>query len=188
MKGQKPKWELEEAKAIALRVRERIAPACERVEVAGSIRRGKPQIGDIEFVVIPRFETKAVDDMFGTVQSPKRNVLWDLLDGLSDKKLVDYTKAGDRYRQFQFMDEPAIQIDLFTCSRDNWGWIYLVRTGSATFSHHIASRLNASGYTSTDGWICGGQGSMDRIETPREEDVFALARETYRPPGERNWE
>ncbi len=79
MKGSKPKWKLEEAKAIALRVCERIAPACERVEVAGSIRRGKPQVGDIELVVIPRFETKTVDDMFGPVQSPKRNVLWDLL-------------------------------------------------------------------------------------------------------------
>ena len=125
--------------------------------------------------------------MFGTVESPKRNVLWSLLDGLSDKKLVDYTKAGDRYRQFQFMDEPPIQIDLFTCSPGNWGWIFLVRTGSATFSHHIASRLNASGYTSRDGWICG-QGSMDRIETPSEEDVFALARETCRSPEKRNWE
>lgn len=186
MKGNKPKWPLAEAKALAIRICDRIAPACERVEVAGSIRRGKSEVGDIELVVIPRFEMPA--DLFGPVEASRQNVLWGLLDGFSNKKLLHYTKAGDRYRQFTFLDEPPVQVDLFTCARDNWGWIFLVRTGSASFSHHMAGRLNASGYTSKEGWICGAQGPMDRVETPKEEDVFTLAREAYREPGERNWE
>lgn len=30
-------------------------PYCERVEIAGSIRRGKAEVGDIEIVAVPRF-------------------------------------------------------------------------------------------------------------------------------------
>ena len=45
-------------RAVVLPITERLvsilAPFCERIEIAGSLRRLKPEVGDIELVVIPK--------------------------------------------------------------------------------------------------------------------------------------
>ena len=55
---------LDEATAIAERVVEILRPHCDRIEVAGSVRRGKPEVGDIEVVCIPR---TTVSGLFGDI-------------------------------------------------------------------------------------------------------------------------
>lgn len=45
---------LELAKTIANRLRERMSPFCERIEIAGSVRRQKDKVNDIEIVAIPK--------------------------------------------------------------------------------------------------------------------------------------
>ena len=52
---------LVKAKKWADRIVEILAPHCDRIEIAGSIRRQKPTIGDIEVVCIPKQNL----DMFG---------------------------------------------------------------------------------------------------------------------------
>jgi len=47
--------ELEKAKAIAEQIRVLLRPACNRIEIAGSIRRRKPEVGDIELLCIPKY-------------------------------------------------------------------------------------------------------------------------------------
>jgi DNA polymerase/3'-5' exonuclease PolX len=51
-----------QATVIAERVKAELAPYCERIEIAGSVRRRKPQVKDIELVAIPRQVTA---DRFG---------------------------------------------------------------------------------------------------------------------------
>ena len=46
--------ELQKAKAIAEELKALLEPVCQRVEIAGSIRRQKPEVGDIELLVIPK--------------------------------------------------------------------------------------------------------------------------------------
>lgn len=150
-----------------------LASACDRIEVAGSVRRGKQSVADIEIVAVPRFAPSP--DLFGG--GTPRNLLWEAVDSL---KIV-YEREGDRYRRFGWRGVP---VDLFTCWKGNWGWIYLIRTGSADFSHHMAGRLNAAGYTSVRGWVTK-MGAT--IETPEEEDVFRLAGEQFVPPERRSW-
>ena len=55
--------ELTQAQAIAREWQTLLAPACERIEIAGSIRRGKPEIKDIDLVCIPKIQTEP--DLFG---------------------------------------------------------------------------------------------------------------------------
>jgi DNA polymerase/3'-5' exonuclease PolX len=43
-----------QALAIAERTRAALAPYCDRIEIAGSIRRRNPSVKDIELVAIPR--------------------------------------------------------------------------------------------------------------------------------------
>lgn len=43
-----------EAYQIATRIKAELQPHCERIEIAGSIRRNKPEVKDIEIVAIPK--------------------------------------------------------------------------------------------------------------------------------------
>lgn len=58
------RWPLHEVESIAIELRDWLAPFClpaegsaqtgARIEIAGSIRRRKPMVGDIELVYVPR--------------------------------------------------------------------------------------------------------------------------------------
>ena len=51
---------LETAQPIAKRVKEELTPHCERIEIAGSIRRGKPIVHDIDIVLIEKPESALI--------------------------------------------------------------------------------------------------------------------------------
>ncbi|GAI99638.1 unnamed protein product [marine sediment metagenome] len=46
--------ELEKAKVIARKVVKELSPYCDKIQVAGSVRRQKPTVKDIDIVLIPR--------------------------------------------------------------------------------------------------------------------------------------
>jgi DNA polymerase/3'-5' exonuclease PolX len=51
----KVKWSLAVARKLAEETRDYLRAFCTRIEIAGSVRRGKPEVGDIELVYVPRF-------------------------------------------------------------------------------------------------------------------------------------
>lgn len=155
--------ELSKAKAIAERVVEALRPFCERIEIAGSIRREKPEVKDIEVVCIPR-----VRDMFGFINQVLK---WKKVKG----------EPTGKYTQ-RILPE-GIALDLFMARKDNWGLIYAIRTGSADFSHKVlASGWVANGYNSKDGTIHKNGKAFPMLE---EEDVFAIAGIPYKEPFKR---
>lgn len=187
--------------------------ACVRIEMAGSLRRERPEVGDIELVAIPAIEDM-VDtgpaDLFG--QSEKKaykvNRLWAALDGFFEPQSGrlargTYIRKGDKYRSFSWptrsdarSNAPAIQVDLFTATKDTWGNQFLIRTGSADFSHYVMQRLNHHNYTSWEGAIYRSQLGIvdnkwrhvpigDYIPTPTEQHVFDLAGIQFRQPHQR---
>ena len=161
---------LETARPYAEALRELLAPHCERIEIAGSVRRCKPEVGDIELVAIPKLVPAL--DLFAdapAVRSPH----------FADAVLMMGTiEAGNpttgKYVKIMAGDENPIQIDLFCAVPENWGWIFALRTGSADFSHRVfAAGLNRVGLTSRDGMIQSI--TTDRPVHCREErDLFAL--------------
>src|SRR3989344_4154112 len=62
MKEKSKKYPYAEAYAIALDVQEQLKPYCERIEIGGSIRRKKSEIGDIELVLIPKPYTTGLSE------------------------------------------------------------------------------------------------------------------------------
>jgi len=60
---------VEQARKIGMEVVEALAPACDRIMIAGSVRRGKAQPKNIEIVYIPRLVPTRVD-LFTTNQVP----------------------------------------------------------------------------------------------------------------------
>jgi DNA polymerase/3'-5' exonuclease PolX len=47
-----------------------LSPVCERIEVAGSVRREKAFVGDIEILCAPRVRHETQMDLFGQATGP----------------------------------------------------------------------------------------------------------------------
>jgi DNA polymerase/3'-5' exonuclease PolX len=164
-----------QATKIAERVKSELAPHCERIEIAGSIRRRKPEVGDIEIVCIPRtceiglFLGSEIEIDPGFCHRVEH---WPAIKG----------KPTGKYTQRQLPD--GIVLDLFMATRDNWGLIYAIRTGSADYSHHVlASAWVRAGYHSMDGMLVKDN---HKIPVREERDLFALIGLPWADPWERN--
>lgn len=155
---------LEEAKIIAQDVRRQLSPFCMRIEIAGSIRREKPEVKDIEICAIPKVE--------------------EVPDGLFDKKMVvsegfvsqvnkwEKIKGEPTGKYTRRIIKPGVELDLFLCGSGNWGLIFAIRTGSAEFSHKILmAKIIDAGYLSKGGML------LKRgvpVPTRTEEELFDL--------------
>jgi DNA polymerase/3'-5' exonuclease PolX len=160
--------ELLKAQDLADELIEFLLPLCSRAEVAGSTRRKKPNVHDIEIVAIPK-----------NINNLKNKLGLHLLRSDGKAKSNPFMKAGDKYIQFRYKGE---QIDLFLAEEDNWGLIYLIRTGSAAFSAHILAtwkKVTGGGY-SENGYLHTADGK--KIVTKEETDVFKLCRMEFVDP------
>ena len=96
----KEKHPLTEAQNIAEKLVDKLRPACERIEIAGSIRRQKAEIGDIEIVAIPKY--LATRNLFG---DPVNEI--SLIDQLLEESKIGLTKDGPKYKQFNLITRSA---------------------------------------------------------------------------------
>lgn len=165
---------LASAKLIANRLIKEFSPFCERIQIAGSIRREVPEVKDIELVCIPAMiEDKHIDPVIGNVGETwtRPNVefcrivnSYDKVKGECDGK---YTQRIIPY------DGGTINLDLFMANRNNWGYILAIRTGSAHYSKSLAQRWVSLGYKGVDGYLTR-KSTGERIALPEEHTLFNL--------------
>ena len=150
-----PLWMAEKA---AQRIAEQLGPSCERIMIAGSIRRQQPLVNDIELVAIPKFVIPAKPAP-GQLFVPKpRNLLEDACDDITNGKLegirrplkVEGTRLpawGARYKALvaEFSPGRWISLDLFIVARGSWGPQLALRTGPAEFSKLLFTRADQGG-------------------------------------------
>jgi DNA polymerase/3'-5' exonuclease PolX len=177
----KTKLPIAMAEPIAVYWRDLLVQNCRRLEVAGSLRRRRPEIGDLELIAIPK------------------NALYEQLDNLLSKRAIRHTdpkRWGLRYRSFivnisvvnNVNINEDVQIDLFLQPDPaTWGINYLLRTGSAEFSRKMVTRRSEGGfmpdhYRVEDARLKVGATVLD---TPEEEDVFRLYGIDYVVPAQR---
>lgn len=163
------KMEYNKALEIAKKVKEQLAPHCERLEIAGSIRRKRSDVGDIEIVAIPKpYDVGLFESGIATVVNQ-----WEKVKG----------ELPCKYTQ-RILPE-GIKLDLFFAERDNWGNIFAIRTGSADFSYRVlATEWVSQGYQSKNGYL---HKAGQRIALPEEEDLFKLLGIPYMEPEKRNF-
>jgi DNA polymerase (family 10) len=113
------KMPLAEARKIADEIVAAIRPFCDRAEVAGSIRRRKEIVGDVEIVAIPR-------DFDGLVQTLAQ-FGQHIKPGVPDV-IPWQPKKNAKYIRLRLTQ--GINLDVFCASRDNWGPLFVMRTGS----------------------------------------------------------
>jgi DNA polymerase/3'-5' exonuclease PolX len=160
---------------MARSLAEILAPYCHRIEVGGSVRRQKPDVGDIELVLVPRLEERAAPGQLGLLDTPRTrqvSLAWEELDRLVEAgKLPPSTKCGDRYRCHP-ATETTLQIDLFAVLPPaQWGPIFAVRTGPANFGKACMFRLLERHLRLEDGRVMRGSEPVDCME---EADFLAV--------------
>ena len=107
---------------LAAQLAQRLEPYCTKIMIAGSIRRGKEFVSDVELVIIPKPKLYKVLDTW-------------LERGHIAKRLNKRGNAiawGNKYRAFEIHDpdiDATVPIDVFFCTPDNWGLTLLIRTG-----------------------------------------------------------
>jgi len=188
MKG---KYPYAEALVAALSLRAKLQPYCDRIEVAGSIRRRCEMVGDIELVGIPTMRIE--QGLFGPVGKGVS-----ILDEHLAKfpEIYQQVRAGERLKELHF---EGYQVDLFLTTPEQWGVIFTLRTGSADFSKWlVTSRLKGGGRmdcrTVNDGrvWRLVEQEApfaapiREPMETPEERDVFEALGMDWVPPEKRD--
>ena len=206
-----PRMPLAEAQLVACQLLDRISPLCERVVVAGSIRRRKPLVKDIELVVVPRRETLA-RDLFGAARET-HDLLHAELTALLERGEIEHRRDrngrpafGPSTKRIRWRGRP---VDIFgVLPPAQFGVILAIRTGSAEFATRFMTAQRIGGVlpdnmlvrqgqlfrTRSGGWVpverearaAFPQSELELIPTPEEEDFFAAIGLSWVAPEERS--
>lgn len=172
---------LAQAKGVAEWVVHRLADSVVRCEIAGSVRRGKADVGDIELVCIPRFQETDVN-LFGKTQQAS------LLDARILLTGWPIMKGGDKYKQIMVLERYTV--DLFIQPDPaTWGVNFALRTGSADFARWLVTPRAKGGALPFGMYVQAARlwqaGSVLPLETPEEADFFRLSGLPWIEPAER---
>lgn len=178
------RWPREYAQEIAEQLAAELRPACERIEIAGSIRRRRPDVGDIELVYIPRVGPGPTRDFFETPRPTDlsaRALECLLARGLLAKRLNKNggTSWGPQIKLAVHVPS-GVPVDFFATSGQAW-WSYLVcRTGPKESNIAIAQAAQRRGW----GWqpFLGFRAEDETIFPRSEREVFDLVGLPYREP------
>lgn len=163
---------------IANETLELLRPHCYRCEIAGSLRRKKPEVKDIEIVAIPKpFDVGLFKTGLATVVNR-----WPKIKGTLTQWPPRKGESPCKYTQ-RLLPQ-GINLDLWFATEHNWGLIYATRTGSAEFSHKVlACGWVKQGYRSVDGYLTK---DGKKYAVREEEELFALIGLPCVPPELRN--
>jgi len=156
-----------------------LRPACWRIEIAGSLRRNRPMVGDIEIVATPKLHTNLIGDPMNTSE----------VDDLLAQWPVTLSKNGPKYKAFSFEWQPGtrIKVDLFLPLPACWSVVYMLRTGSSDFSRRMVTAKSQGGYRPEHLRVQGGRvwNSGRAIDLESEADLFRLWDMDFIEPSER---
>ena len=185
--NERPKYPHAQALIVAEQLQARLAPACERIAIVGSLRRQKPQVGDIELLFISRISTRP-DGLFDRVETLVAHEIIEqmLMDGTLEKRPnVDGHFTWGEANKLAIHKASGIPVDFFTTTAPAWWVALVIRTGSKETNLKLtmgaqkqSARLMAYGV--------GVRWSNGEV-TPAasEEHVFELCGVPYRKPEER---
>jgi len=177
------KIDLDSAKVVSKKILDHLLPSMKRLEVAGSVRRCKPVVGDIELVGIP----DSREDLLRLLKDIGQTIK----PGVPD--IVPWEpKLDSKYIRVRLEEE--MNLDLFLGKHENFGGLFLMRTGSASGADGNSFNGFVPGIFSRFKKLSGGGRMTDVMPTmttgeqlwvPEEQDFFDLLEMNFVPPEER---
>ena len=161
---------LQEAKRLAFKVMQTIGDCCEKVEVAGSVRRRRGEVHDIDIVVIPK------PFMWGRIPILMRSEL-DAKPGIGGPELIRM------YVPFANSPDGQAQVDFYAAKPETWGVILLIRTGSTDHNIRLCTHAKA-----LEMMLSASRGVVEKgmvVASKTEEDIFKALILPYVEPGDR---
>lgn len=123
--------ELNRARELAENIKQELAPLCHRIEVAGSIRRGKPDVHDIDIVCIP------ISQAFYSMLGRLGNVS-------GGPKIYKVEVFGDEGKIIISQGKPFCA-DIYIATEATWATMMLIRTGSAQHNIRLCKLAQSKG-------------------------------------------
>jgi DNA polymerase (family 10) len=147
---------LEDALVVADKLADVLKPFCSRVEISGSIRRMKPEVGDIDIVVIPNDLEHFIDKV---------------------KEIIDYDYGGTK-KVFGLFDERPINI--FLSDTDSFGACLYQTTGPAMYNIRQRARVKKLGYKLNEYGLFDAEGN--KLAGESEESIFNFLSWDFKEP------
>jgi len=162
----------EQVMPIAQTVARMLVDACEALQIAGSVRRGKAWVKDVELVAIPkpnllaRLDSLVID---GAIRKAE----------YGDKRLHRW---GKHYRGFVFRD---VRFEIFLPDGHSWGYQYWLRTGPGDANEYVMNQMiiQRSPYRCKGGAVWYGD---QQIHVPTEREFMRVIGLPYMAPGSRS--
>lgn len=168
---------LHAAISIAEKIVRELAPACERIEIAGSIRRARAEVNDIDLVILPK---PGKLDAIKNRCKERCRVITDGRKNFICALKVGSSRCDDRTAQRAVPTIAEFQLDIFFAhgaepdlienKPGNFGSLLLCRTGSKEHNIKIASLAKSRdmAWKTYEGLYAGGE--WRRIESGADEE------------------
>lgn len=190
-----PQVPLALAQQVASALVASLRDGCDRIEVAGSIRRGKATVADVELVVVPRKSP----DLFGGPGFDELNTCvvlavqaghlhWRDRNGRVTR---EPPSLADRRYYALVAELPGVQgmpVDLFAVRPPaQWGAIMAIRTGPADYSARLVTTARKRGYKCEEGHLVSlADGTVGETrDTPTEREFIEACGLAYQEPRDR---
>ena len=177
---------LSQAMRAAGELQGRLAPHCQRLKVAGGIRRRVGEVDELSMVAIPLFRDGAPRERRqrslwepapeAAPPPPRINAMWDYLERMTGdgaSRLQGTFRRGERWgERFRQLWWEGYPVELQLADLDNWGYILLLRTGPTSFVQRYVQALRRRRLEPRGGRV---RRYGRPVSLPSERDAFRLA-------------
>jgi len=168
------------AAKIAAKIAEQITPFCDAVEIAGSIRRRRPTVNDIDLVVLPK--PAQVEALRARCEKHAIRI-----QSAGEQNLIiylDYPPGGRQELQIDIWIAKPAWSDLLTTVATNFGSLLLCRTGSKEHNIKMLDRAKSLGLRwNTYQGVYDATGRC--LARATEQDIFKALKMDFVPPEKR---
>jgi DNA polymerase (family 10) len=179
---------LKEAQEYANKIVALLKPVCREIVIVGSIRRMRPEVNDVDIVLIPDsshynwknwFNQTEALVMVSPPETWRKTIPQILLSPDCELRLAK--EIGGPWLM-RFVSE-TVTVDLYRATEDNWGTLMLVRTGSKEHNIKLCEIARAKGLklSASEGVIDGNK----IIASKTEDEIFAALGLSYSLPEDR---
>lgn len=178
---------LHPAITLAERIVRELAPACDRIEIAGSIRRARSEVNDIDLVILPKL------GKLDAIKQRCKERCRVISDGRQNFISALRIAPGEEF-QLDIFFAKRPESDLLESKPGNFGSLLLCRTGSKEHNIKLAQLAKDrdmawkvyQGLFAGGAWELQGQESVyvggQIIASETEEDIFKALGVPFVPP------